>query len=94
MKVYSITLSSIKKKEKKKDHQLSFVNSDTTTFLMTASTLTSFFLLFLSLLDFPTDGRAEDKAKDSTGDKGRKMPHDSTREAYLICQDQSMTKAV
>lgn len=46
---------------------------------------------------FPTDGKTEDKTKQRKQQRwGRKMPHNmwhSTEEAYLICKDQSMTKA-
>lgn len=54
----------------------------------------TFFFPTVTSPDYPflTDGRADDKAKKAAEIKG-KMAHDSTREAYLICQGQGMTKA-
>lgn len=83
MKAYSITMCY-------KRRSLTNLCEDWSIALMTTSALNIY--LFLSY-PFPTDGWTEYEAKENTSDKREKKPHDSSREAYLICMDQSMTEA-
>lgn len=59
-------------------HELSFVKSEEPLFFTER---------------FISKRRAEDEANKSTRDKREKGPHGCTKEANLICQDQTMTKA-